>query len=614
MGIIAKKKIWTLTIQEGLPDDIYKQAVRALGEGIINDDFSAFESMLDDNVRWEWAKESRSPIIGRNEVIGYWKDWVKRVTHDELDVEFEVKFCTFYSRTTLAISPNGYATAYVLFNIENGLIKLGVFVGRIVDRINLFGKADKKWEETLDHFPLALQEKDIKEISKQEARGNSMPCLNCGRTSELLSWENVVFSNSSIDFSGVVSTCPCCNKVVEFVFDEESALHDENRLERVIGTKKEEELLMTNDMFQIGLYYTMPLIHSEYIASLFKGESIKMKVAAATLGATKRKETSPYAAAAKFMEQVLYVLYMENYDEYEKIKNCYIDALNNGVYEAANNLGILTYNVEHLDKEKGLEYFRIAAEHNSTAALKNLVKIFWQERKYEDLISLLRDDNGKNEFEKEGHVFQRISKFEIIKSNLDYSQFIHVLFPEIQIIRDWYISVRLYSDGKNAIGDESYFYVANSKNSATYFDMESNSIKFEGERDFLIWKYVVMPKSKRAIWELYLLMNANTFLPYWWHGGYRQRVFIFDDSDFAKIPALRYRDVSAVIDKGYTRSSVEIEDCEGGFDAHVYCCYWNEWKGLVREHIIMKVQENRVVEYKRGADFVIFSYNCGILY
>ena len=39
MGIIAKKKIWTLTIQEGLPDDIYKQAARALGEGIINDDF-----------------------------------------------------------------------------------------------------------------------------------------------------------------------------------------------------------------------------------------------------------------------------------------------------------------------------------------------------------------------------------------------------------------------------------------------------------------------------------------------------------------------------------------------------------------------------------------------
>ena len=169
MGIFAKKKKWTLTIQEGLPDDIYMKAAQALGEGIINDDFSAFENMLDDNVRWEWAKESRSPIIGRNEVIGYWKDWVKRVTHDKLDVEFEVKFCTFYSRITLAISPKGYATAYVLFYIENGLIKLGVFVGRIIDRINLFGKADKKWEETLDHFPLALQDKDIKEISLKSA-------------------------------------------------------------------------------------------------------------------------------------------------------------------------------------------------------------------------------------------------------------------------------------------------------------------------------------------------------------------------------------------------------------------------------------------------------------
>lgn len=46
MGIISKKKIWTLTIQEGLPDDIYKQAARALGEGIINDDFSALKVCL----------------------------------------------------------------------------------------------------------------------------------------------------------------------------------------------------------------------------------------------------------------------------------------------------------------------------------------------------------------------------------------------------------------------------------------------------------------------------------------------------------------------------------------------------------------------------------------
>ena len=66
MGIFAKKKKWTLTIQEGLPDDIYMKAAQALGEGIINDDFSAIESMLDYNVIWEWFKESSNEIIGDN--------------------------------------------------------------------------------------------------------------------------------------------------------------------------------------------------------------------------------------------------------------------------------------------------------------------------------------------------------------------------------------------------------------------------------------------------------------------------------------------------------------------------------------------------------------------
>lgn len=359
MGLFDKKKNWKLEIQEGLPDDIYKKAALALGEGIVNDDFSTFENMLDENVRWEWPKGNLSPIVGCNEVVAYWKDWGKRATRDKLDVEFDVKFCTFYSRTVLSISPKGYATAYLLFNIENGLVKIGVSVRRIIASVNLLGKADKKENETLDNFPFALKDKDIKKMSIIGAIDNRMPCLNCGKTSEMLSWKNIVFSNSSIDFCGTVSTCPSCGKVVELVFDEESVLHDDNRLERVIGTKTGEELQMTNDTFQIGLYYTMPLKHSEYIASLFKGDSIKMKVAAATLGVTKKTKTSPYAAAAKFMEQVLYVLYMENYDEYEKIKNSYIDALNNGVYEAANNLGILTCNVEQFDKEKGLEYFSL---------------------------------------------------------------------------------------------------------------------------------------------------------------------------------------------------------------------------------------------------------------
>ena len=614
MELFDRKGKWTLAVQEGLPDDIHKKVAQALGEGIINDDFADFESLLDKDVRWEWQRCDRAPIAGSNEVIAYWKDWAQRVSSDELEVMFEVKFCTFYSRAVLSISPKGYATTYVLFYIQNGLVKLGAFANKHVARVKLLGNPYIIKRKTLDDIPFALRDKDIKEISVLDAIDDGMPCLDCGRTSAMLSWSQVVFGNRSIEFVGKVSKCPNCGKVVEFVFEEESALRTDNISELGMVKESDECLEMTDDTLEIGLCYTMPLKDSEYIASLSKKKSIEMSVPTAKLGVTKKMKTSPYKAAAEFMKSVLYVQYMRNYDEYERIKNCYIEALNNGVYEAANNLGILIYTVESLDQEKAFDYFMIAAEHNSTAAFKNLVKIYWQEKRYEDLISFLRDGNGNSALETEGNVFQRISKLHIFKSYWDYTQFIHALFPEIKLDCGWYISVRLYFDGDNATGEESYFYVANSRNSATYYDMESASVKFEGEHDFDIWKHVIMPRSERAIWELYLLMNANTVLPFWWHGGYRQRIFIFGDSDFAKIPIFRDVDLSGLKETGYTHPSVEIEDCAGGFCAHVYCCYWNKWKGIIREHVVVKVQEDRVVEYKKESDFVIYSYNCGILY
>lgn len=594
MNVFGKKKNWTLTIQEELPDDMHKKVALALSEGIINNDFSAFESMLDKNVRWEWPVQNRGPIVGCAEVVAYWKDWVRRISNDVQDIEFNVKFCTYYSRTILSISPKGYATTFVLFYIEDDLVKLGVFANKLFARINILGKPEQFGYESLDNFPFALNDKDIKEISCLETSyDDRMPCLSCGKTSGSLSWNKVAFSNSSIDFYGAVSKCPSCGKVVEFVFGKECVLHDSNRWEPFTVKKEEEGVQMTDDTFRVGLYYLMPLRHSKYIASLSKRKSISMKIPDAEL------KTSPYAAATCFMEQVLFVLYMKDYDEYENIKNCYINALDDGVYEAANNLGILTYNVEGLDKEKGLEYFRIAAEHNSKAAIDNLVQIFWHEKRYGDLISLLKEDDGRNDLEVEGNLFQRILKYKLFESHLDYSQFVFALFPEIETVKDWHISVKMCSVRNDTVGDESCFYLANSK---------------DGMTEFKIWKYIVMPKSKRAIWELYLLMKAESLLPSWWHGTYLRRTFIFGANDFSKIPILRDRDMSALIERGYTHPSVAIEECEGGFYAHVYCCYWNEWKGLVREHVVMRVQEDRVVEYDNEEDFVIFPYHCGVFY
>lgn len=602
MGIFYKKKDWTLAIQEGLPDDIHKSVALALGEGILKNDFSAFENFLDDDVKWLWPSSVWNAIDGRDAVVAYWKDWVKRYTGKGA-VDFEVKFCAYSSATVLSMVASGYATAYIMFYIEDDFVKVGVLVEKALALIRI-DEHRSKIVESLDNLPIALKEEDIKQKSTIEPKANGIPCMRCGKLSEKLSWNHVAFGNSFLDFEGDISICPDCGKLVGYMQDKDVVLHDKNRMVPFI-TSEDEVLRKTCSEFQTGLYYLMPLKGSEYIASLSKKEAISMKLSAGRLGKTRRNKTSSYAAAAKFVEPVLAVLYMRNYDEYEKIKNCYIDALNNGVYEAANNLGILAYNVERFDKEKGLEYFRIAAEHQSNAGLENLVRLLWDEKRYEDIKSFLTGNKVRNEFEVEGYVFYSLLKLKVIESNLDYSDPLLVFLPEIKLDEGWYLSLKLSSDDTNYIGANSSFYAAKYP---SWFEDDAR------ETDFCIWNYIDMPKSRHAAWQLYLLMTAKAVLPYWWHGGYAKRTFIFGDSDLADIPALKDRDLSGVIEKGYTHPTVEIEETGAEFYAHVYCCYWNEWKGLVREHVVIRVHGNRVVEYKNEADFVIYSYHCGILY
>ena len=51
---------------------------------------------------------------------------------------------------------------------------------------------------------------------------------------------------------------------------------------------------------------------------------------------------------------------------------------------------------------------------------------------------------------------------------------------------------------------------------------------------------------------------------------------------------------------------------EEKYIANVYCCYWNEWKGLVREHIRMEISSNKIVSYKNVGEYIFYKYDCGI--
>lgn len=48
--------------------------------------------------------------------------------------------------------------------------------------------------------------------------------------------------------------------------------------------------------------------------------------------------------------------------------------------------------------------------------------------------------------------------------------------------------------------------------------------------------------------------------------------------------------------------------------ADVYCTYWNEWKGLVREHLRVHFDEDGSASVTDSDEFIFYSYDCGILY
>lgn len=49
-----------------------------------------------------------------------------------------------------------------------------------------------------------------------------------------------------------------------------------------------------------------------------------------------------------------------------------------------------------------------------------------------------------------------------------------------------------------------------------------------------------------------------------------------------------------------------------GKTADVYCCFWNNWDGLVREHVRMTFQPDGSAIIGKSDQYVIYDFNCSI--
>ena len=345
-----------------------------------------------------------------------------------------------------------------------------------------------------------------------------------------------------------------------------------------------------------------------------------------------------------------------------------------GIFEAANNLGILEYNFDN-NIEEGNKLFNLSAARGSKDAKLNQFTASWTEEKYlecaamlefmpqrdkpsikclwnlafflfygkdylnnliekdvERAKSILREiaktessqlsENEKelpakalhflryietaNVYSEKGEAYHKILTESVVKTEdiKDKSE----VFSRLSFLKmkdGYHLGLRLADMNTTNSGDESNFFA---------YDETGNE-----DKDIL--KYLRVVPSAMAAWQVYLLMTSPTVMPVFWHGGYIRRKFIFKKTDLDTIKALDYLDISCLTEAVQILPKIElapVEESENESDSYyqadVYCCYWNEWKGLVKEHARILMNDSEVISYSIEDSEVLHEYDCKILF
>lgn len=164
------------------------------------------------------------------------------------------------------------------------------------------------------------------------------------------------------------------------------------------------------------------------------------------------------------------------------------------------------------------------------------------------------------------------------------------------------VNVHIANHESLGMGDESYFFIGDEDNQETK-----------------IYKHIIAEPSIEAAWQIYLLFTASTVMPVFWHGGYIVRKFIFDESDLNNIEA-GFNGTKPLLCHDIRRLSTanlllpEISLSSNGRVADVCCTYWNDWSGLVRDHVQITFLRNGKIRLTQIEPLTLFEYDCGILF
>lgn len=207
----------------------------------------------------------------------------------------------------------------------------------------------------------------------------------------------------------------------------------------------------------------------------------------------------------------------------------------------------------------------------------------------------------RNRFATKGRKLHRLI---VPKTNmLDYmfepNKVLEVL-DKIRIPEDKALRCHLVDRFHHCIGDNSFLYVN-----------DIDALQDENRHSYLeqTWENIIVEPSDMGMWQTYLLMSTIHVMPYYWHGGYYKRVFIFSPSDLKRISELKGKDLSHIKEEDLQPDVKFNVWLDNEYMGMVSCTYWSEWEGLVRETVIITMYGDKITDYGPGLNDVLYSYN-----
>jgi hypothetical protein len=212
------------------------------------------------------------------------------------------------------------------------------------------------------------------------------------------------------------------------------------------------------------------------------------------------------------------------------------------------------------------------------------------------VVQMLNHIKQSNEFAETGNLFH-----ELFNGGINEDTIINLVYSRLDKLRlksGKFLGLKIATGDAPVLGDESKFYVYNNEGNSSLDVLDSLEIQ----------------PSKMTAWQIYLLQTSPTIMPVFWHGGYIVRKFIFNEKDIEDIHQIKHLDFSFLKEQNKLLPSVEIEEVDGKYIAHIQCCYWNDWTGLAREYARVVMEGNKVISYDSGDKNVFYKYDCGIFF